>query len=80
MTALGRMEQRQFLRGACPESYRARYARELQQTLDSPGGRLFRQTNTTYLEIYAYVDRMPANTEPAFDLALRGSGGGGDQL
>ena len=60
----------QFARGACPEEYWVRYARELKQTLDSPGGRQFRKTNTTYEDLYAYVDRMPPNAEPAYDMSL----------
>ncbi len=60
----------QFARGACPEEYWVRYARELKQTLDSPGGRQFRRTNTTYVDLYAYVDQMPPNTEPAYDMSL----------
>jgi len=60
----------QFARGACPEAYWIRYARELKQTLDSPGGRQFRTTNTTYEDLYAYVDQMPSNTGPAYDMAL----------
>jgi hypothetical protein len=60
----------QFARGACPEEYWIRYARELKQTLDSPGGRQFRQTNTTYEDLYAYVDRMPANAKPAYDMSF----------
>lgn len=60
----------QFARGACPEEYWVRYARELKQTLDSPGGRQFRKTNTTYDDLYAYVDQMPSNSGPAYDMSL----------
>ena len=60
----------QFARGACPEEYWVRYARELKQTLDTPGGQQFRKTNTTYTELYDYVDRMPANLQPAYDMSL----------
>ena len=67
----------QFVRGACPEQYWARYARELKQTLDSPGGRQFRKTNTTYVDLYAYVDQMPANSEQAYDMVLATDEGNG---
>lgn len=60
----------QFLRGACPESYWVRYARELQQTLDTPGGRIFRARNATYQELYAYLDTMPKNEVPAYSWAM----------
>ncbi len=60
----------QFLRGACPESYWVRYARELKQTLDTPGGRIFRARNTTYGDLYAYLDAMPDNEAPAYGWAL----------
>jgi len=60
----------QYTRGACPEEYWRRYARELKQTLDSPGGRQFRKTNTTYEDLYAYVDQMPPNTASAYDMSL----------
>ena len=64
----------QFLRGACPESYWVRYARELKQTLDTPGGRIFRAGNTTYDDLYAYLDAMPDNEAPAYGWALEKSG------
>jgi hypothetical protein len=56
----------QFLRGACPESYWMRYARELKQTLETPGGRLFRELNSTYDDLYTYLDDMPDNGAPAY--------------
>jgi len=61
----------QFVRGACPEAYWIRYAREVKQTLDSPGGRKFRESNTTYVDLYAYVDAMPANETSAYGMVLR---------
>ena len=61
----------QFLRGACPESYWVRYARELKQTLDTPGGQMFRAGNTTYSDLYAYLDAMPDNVDPACTWELR---------
>lgn len=60
----------QFVRGTCPEQYWVRYAREVKQTLDSPGGRRFRKSNTTYVDLYAYVDQMPTNSEPAWSASL----------
>lgn len=60
----------QFLRGACPESYWVRYARELKQTLDTPGGRIFRARNTTYNDLYAYLDAMPDNEAPTYGWTL----------
>jgi hypothetical protein len=60
----------QFVRGACPEEYWIRYARELKQTLDSPGGMLFRSANTTYVELYAYVDEMSDFEGSAYEFAL----------
>jgi hypothetical protein len=60
----------QFKRGACPESYWQRYALELKQTLDSPGGKKFRESNRTYVDLYAYVDTMPAITEVVYDFAF----------
>ena len=66
----------QFLRGACPESYWVRYARELKQTLDTPGGRIFRASNTTYDDLYAYLDTMPAIEVSAYGWALINTGVG----
>jgi hypothetical protein len=63
----------QFLRGACPESYWVRYARELKQTLDTPGGRMFRAGNATYEDLYAYLDAMPEIEAPAYGWALTAS-------
>ena len=60
----------QFLRGACPESYWVRYARELKQTLNTPGGRIFRAGNTTYDELYAYLDSMADIEGPAYGFTL----------
>lgn len=60
----------QFVRGACPEEYWVRYARELKQTLDSPGGVMFRSTNTTYLELYSYVDEMSDVEDSAYDFTF----------
>jgi hypothetical protein len=61
----------QFLRAACPEEYWSRYAREIKQTLDSAGGREFRESNTTYVELYAYVDAMPDDDRASWDFTLR---------
>ncbi len=60
----------QFLRGACPESYWLKYAREVKQVLDTPGGRLFREGNTTYSDLYTYLDAMPDGEHPAFSWEL----------
>jgi len=64
----------QFLRGACPESYWVRYAREIKQTLDTPGGRIFRAANTTYDDLYAYLDAMPEIKVSAYGWTLTNSG------
>ena len=64
----------QFLRGACPESYWVRYARELKQTLDTPGGRIFRAGNTTYDDLYAYLDAMPDLEAAVYGWGLEKSG------
>lgn len=64
----------QFLRGACPESYWVRYARELKQTLDTPGGQIFRASNTTYDDLYAYLDTMPDIEVSAYGWTLTNTG------
>ena len=66
----------QFLRGACPESYWVRYARELKQSLDTPGGRIFREGNTTYGDLYGYLDAMPDVEVPAYEFGLARREGG----
>ena len=60
----------QFLSGACPESYWVRYARELKQSLDTPGGRIFCSRNPTYADLYAYLDAMPDSEAPAYGWTL----------
>ena len=52
-----------------------RYARELKQTLDTPGGRIFRVQNSTYDELYAYLDAMPENEAPKYGWQLAASEG-----
>lgn len=60
----------QYQRGACPAPFWEKFARELKQTLDSPGGRRFRAANDSYAELYAYVDAMPANASQAYGWKL----------
>ena len=60
----------QYQRGACPAPFWEKFARELKQTLDSPGGRRFRAANDSYAELYAYVDAMPANDSQAYGWKL----------
>ena len=60
----------QHARGACPAAWWEKFARELKQTLDSPGGRRFRAANDSYAELYAYVDSMPENEAQAYGWKL----------
>lgn len=66
----------QYQRGACPAPFWEKFARELKQSLDSPGGRRFRAANNSYEELYAYIDAMPENEAQAYgwDLASTAEG------
>ena len=65
----------QYQRGACPKAFWEKFARELKQTLDAPGGKRFRIANGSYKELYAYIDAMSPNEGSSYgwNLAEEGS-------
>ena len=64
----------QYQSGACPKAFWEKFARELKQTLDAPGGQRFRVANGSYRDLYSYIDAMPPNEDSAYGWNLARDG------
>jgi len=61
---------RQYLEGACPESYWLPYAEQARTILDMPGGKIYRAGNTLTEGLFLYLDGLSIKS-PDFDLSLK---------
>jgi len=64
----------QYLEGACPESYWLPYAKQARSVFDTPGGKLYRASNTLNVELFSYLDELSIDS-PTYDFSLKGKDG-----
>jgi hypothetical protein len=65
---------RQHLDGNCSKELWQNLAKELKWWLDSPGGQIWRNLNTSmYLDLYRYIDEMPDLDRAPVDFKLEES-------
>jgi hypothetical protein len=61
----------QYLEGACPESYWLPYAKQARLIFETPGGKIYRASNTLNEGLFSYLDELSI-VSPNYDLSLKG--------
>ena len=64
----------QYLEGACSKSYWLPYAKQAKTILETPGGKLYRASNTLNEGLFSYFDELPIEVTN-YDLGLSSKDG-----